>query len=44
MATGFGTGIEAEGDTMAKKKSKPKSPFLGRWHHDYSDVEIGASS
>jgi hypothetical protein len=50
MATGSGTGVEAEGDTMAKKKSKPRPPFLGRWRivtmsaweDEYLDEEVQA--
>jgi hypothetical protein len=50
MATGSETISEAEGDRMAKKKSKPKSPFLGRWHivsmsewdEEYLDEEVQA--
>jgi hypothetical protein len=49
-ATGSGTGIEAEGDTLERKKSKPKSPFLRRWRivttstweDEYLDEEVQA--
>ena len=50
MATGSATIAEAEGETMAKKKPKPRSPFLGRWHivsmsnwdEDYVNEEVRA--
>jgi len=50
MVTGSGTGVKVEGDTTAKKKSKARSPFLGRWRvvrmsaweDEYFDEEVQA--
>jgi len=50
MDTGSATIAEAGGETMAKKKSKLKSSFRGRWHivsmsmwdEDYLNEEVQA--